>query len=135
MAARHGTRRGYNDGCRCDDCKGAQRLYQRRYRERSLAGAAIQHLDTSDNLATGPGPGPVEVGVQAEIGSAADARPGLAQMALAMARILDNPKAVNQQPAAAKVLAAMLEKLRSVSARARRDGLAVVRSMTGKDGA
>jgi hypothetical protein len=27
-----------------------------------------------------------------------------------MARILDNAKAVNQQPAAAKVLAAMLEK-------------------------
>ena len=55
-------------------------------------------------------PGPVESGVQDEIGGlAAEARPGLAQAALCMARLLDNPKAVNQQPAAAKVLAAMLE--------------------------
>ena len=66
---------------------------------------------------------------------AGEARPGLAQAALAMARILDNPRAVNQQPAAAKVLAVMLEKLRSVSARGRRGGLAVVRTMTEKGGA
>jgi hypothetical protein len=33
-----------------------------------------------------------------------------------MARLLDNPKAVNQQPAAAKVLAGLLDKLRSASA-------------------
>jgi hypothetical protein len=31
----------------------------------------------------------------------------------AMARILDNPRAVSSQPAAAKVLAALLDKLRS----------------------
>lgn len=62
------------------------------------------------------GPGPVESTVEDEIGGlAADARPGLAQAALAMARILDNPKAVNQQPAAAKVLAALLDKLRLMS--------------------
>lgn len=48
--------------------------------------------------------GPVESGVEQEIGGwAAQARSGLAQAALAMARILDNSKAVNQQPAAAKV--------------------------------
>jgi hypothetical protein len=38
-------------------------------------------------------------------------------VAPALARILDNPKAIDQQPAAAKVLAALLEKLRSASAR------------------
>jgi hypothetical protein len=65
----------------------------------------------------------------------AEARPGLAQIALALARLLDNPKAVNQQPAAAKVLAALLDKLRSASARGRRGGLAVVRTMTEKGGA
>ena len=59
-----------------------------------------------------------------------DARPGLAQAALALARIMDNPRAVNQQPAAAKVLAALLDKLHSASARGRRGGLAVVKSMT-----
>jgi hypothetical protein len=51
----------------------------------------------------------------------------------AMARILDNPKALNQQPAA-KVLAGLLDKLRSASARGR-GGLAVVRTMTEKGGA
>ena len=51
----------------------------------------------------------------------------------ALARLLDNPKAVNQHPAAAKVLAALLEKLRSVSPRGRRGGLAVVRAMSSRD--
>jgi hypothetical protein len=52
-----------------------------------------------------------------------------------LARILDNPKAVGSQPAAAKVLASLLDKLRSVSARGRRGGLALVRTMTEKGGA
>ena len=64
----------------------------------------------------------------------AQARPGLAAAALAVARILDNPRAINQQPAAAKVLISMLEKLRSASPAGRR-GLAVVREMTKKGGA
>jgi len=72
----------------------------------------------------------VEVAVSEEIdGLASQARPGLAHAALALARILDNPKAVNQQPAAAKVLVSMLGKLRSASPAGRR-GLAVVRQMT-----
>jgi hypothetical protein len=51
---------------------------------------------------------------------------------LPLARVLDNPRTVNQHPAAAKVLAALLEKLRSASARGRRGGLALVRTMTEK---
>ncbi|MGO8963739.1 hypothetical protein [Mycobacterium sp.] len=79
--------------------------------------------------------GPVESGVAAEISDlAAEVRPGLAQAALALARILDNPKVVNQQPAAAKVLAGMLDRLRSASAHGRRGGLALVRTMTEKGG-
>lgn len=50
--------------------------------------------------------------------------------ALAMARILDNPKAVTTQPPAAKVLATLLDKLRTASASGRRGHLAVVKSMT-----
>jgi hypothetical protein len=65
-------------------------------------------------------------------GTASEARPGLAQAALAMARILDNPRAVNQQPAAAKVLGALLDKLRSGSARSPRGNLALVETMTGE---
>jgi hypothetical protein len=53
----------------------------------------------------------------------------LVQTALALARIMDS-KAVNQQAAAAKVLAALLDKLTSSSARGRRGHLAVVRTMT-----
>jgi hypothetical protein len=49
--------------------------------------------------------------------------------------ILDNPKAINQQPAAARVLAALLEKLRSASARGRRGNLVSVRAMTEERGA
>jgi hypothetical protein len=60
--------------------------------------------------------------------------PGLAQAALALARILDNPKAISQQPAAAKTLATLLDKLRSASVRGRRGNLALVRTMTAKDG-
>ncbi|HSS23876.1 MAG TPA: hypothetical protein VLL82_05625 [Mycobacterium sp.] len=77
--------------------------------------------------------GPVESGVAAEISDlAAEIRPGLAQAALALARILDNPRAVNQQPAAAKALAGLLDKLRSASAHGRRGGLALVRAMAEK---
>lgn len=61
-------------------------------------------------------------------------RPGLAAAALAMAAILDNPRAVSSQPPAARVLTALLDKLRSASAHGRRGGLSVVRDMTGKAG-
>jgi hypothetical protein len=128
MAARHGTRRGYGEGCRCDDCRAAQRLYQRRYRERR----ALRDVTpiSPDEVATEL-PGPVESAVKDEIGGlTAEARPGLAQAALCMARLLDNPKAVNQQPAAAKVLTSLLDKLHSASARGRRGNLSLVKSMT-----
>ncbi len=81
------------------------------------------------------GPGHVEAGVQAEISDlAAEVRPGVAQAALALARILDNPKATNHKPAAAKVLVALLDKLRLASARCCRGGLALARTMTEKGG-
>jgi hypothetical protein len=55
-------------------------------------------------------------------------RPGLAAAALALARILDNPKALSTQPAAARQLVAILGTL---SKRTQRRGkLAVVKSMT-----
>ena len=75
-------------------------------------------------------PGPVEVGVEAEIAGLTQARPGLAAAALAMAKIMDNPAVVSSQPAAAKVLAALLDKLHSSLAQNRRGRLAVVRTLT-----
>jgi hypothetical protein len=138
MAAKHGTRRRYVEGCRCDECADAQRNYQRDYRERKARGLpTISQLPRPQN--SNPeepcGPGPVESGVQAEIGSAAEARPGLAQMALALARVMDNPRAVNQKPAAAKALTSLLDKLHQAGAPGRRGHLSVVRTMTKKDGA
>jgi hypothetical protein len=131
MAAKHGTRRRYVEGCRCEDCTEANRIYKREYRQRRIGGeltrpAAVVTLSQPEPDT----PGPVESGVQAEIsGLAAEARPGLAQAALAVARVLDNPRAVNQHAAAAKVLSALLDKLHAASAHGRRERLAMVRAM------
>ena len=79
----------------------------------------------------------VESAVMAEINAldGSTVRPGLAAAAVAMARILDNPKAVSSQPPAARVLTSLLDKLRSASAQGRRGRLSVVRTMTEKGGA
>lgn len=132
MAASHGTQRRYVQGCRCDDCREAHRVSAREYRERRANGEteALSVVAVPSVVV----PGPVEIGVTEEIdGLASQARPGLAAAALCIARLMDNPRAINQQPAAAKVLISMLEKLRSASPAGRR-GLAVVREMTKKGG-
>jgi hypothetical protein len=80
MAVQHGTRRRYVGGCRCGDCTEANRLY---FRERRAGVAGGQPPQTVADLPPSE-PGPVEAGVQAEISDlAAEARPGLAQAALA----------------------------------------------------
>lgn len=114
--ARHGTRRCYINGCRCGDCTESNRAYFRQ-RRASQMGADLPASD----------PGPVQSGVKAEIAEVAESRPGLAAAALALARILDNPKAVSSQPAAARQLVAILGTL---SKRTQRRGkLAAVKSI------
>ena len=134
MTLEHG-RTSYTRGCRCNVCRTAERDYQRnRYRRRR--GVPVDGPGGSPLIAAnadGLGePGPVESAVQAELRAlcATGDRPGLEQIALAMARILDAPMAIPSQPAAAKVLAALLDKLRSASARGPRGRLAVVRTIT-----
>lgn len=142
MAAKHGTRRRYVEGCRCAPCTEANSEWARDYRARRAAdtGALFKERKVAEiepvvTLAQPRTPSPVESGVLAELsGTVVQARPGLAAAALAMARLLDNPRAVSQQPAAAKVLAALLEKLHSASG-GRRGNLALVRTMTEKGGA
>ena len=100
MAVRHGYK-AYAAGCRCDQCKEAHRVYQRRYRERKAAGltqpVAMVQLPTGGN----PTVGPVESAVELEVsGLAADARPTLAAVALAMAKILDGQVPTPKPPAA-----------------------------------
>lgn len=73
--------------------------------------------------------GEVEAAVSLEIETVGDhGRPGLAAAALALARILDNPKAVSTQPAAAAKLANLLETLRKSSVNKLK--LAAVRRLT-----
>jgi hypothetical protein len=136
MGPRHGSRRRYNDGCRCDDCKAAEASYRASYRQRKANGDPIgpkgSVVQMSQATALDPvGPGPVEEAVRLEIAdlTQAQARPGLAQTALALARIMDNPKATNQQPAAASKLTEILDKLHK-GADARKSRLASVRQMT-----
>ena len=130
MTTKHGTRHCYNDGCRCQDCPAANAAYQQKYRERPV----IVPLSAPVTPQTFE-PGPVESGVEEEIAGLAEARPGLAQAAMAMARVLDNPRAVSSQPAAAKVLTTVLDKLHSVGAQSRRGRLAAVRTLTERGGA
>ncbi len=125
MAATHGTRRRYNDGCYCEDCTSASTAYQQRYRQRPTVVVSLPASVTPQPIE----PGPVESGVKAEIsGSATDARPGLAATALALARIMDNPRAVSPQPTAARQLAVILGTLSKPTQP--RGKLAVVKSMT-----
>ncbi len=141
MAARHGTRQRYGAGCRCDECKVAQRLYQRKYRERRANGLTrpvvvaevLDHLTPDTNVP----PGPVEQAVELELAGvpSAELRPSLVQIALAMSRILDSSRAASAQPAAAKALVSVLDTLHKGSAQRRRGSLAVVRTMTDKGGA
>jgi choline dehydrogenase-like flavoprotein len=96
MAAKHGTRRRYNEGCRCDDCAEANHLYARDSRQRHADGDPI---GLSGVVPLSPpvthqsfGPGLVERAILTEIqGPDAVAR-GLAQAALAIARVIDNPR-------------------------------------------
>jgi hypothetical protein len=120
--ANHGSSR-YSQGYRCADCTEAHRQRAIAYRTRK---------EESEPEPTSPGQ--VEEAVQAEIGGLAVSRPSLAAIALAMARILDNPRAKSTQPPAAKVLAAVMDTLHE-STPDPRGNLALVKSMTKKGGA
>jgi hypothetical protein len=139
----HGMRRSYKAGCRCDLCKQAENEYRRglRQRRREEVGEFVTRAVPSLSLVAGGGgaaltsgnaaniSGAVESAVSLEIeGLGAISRPGIAAAALALARVLDNPKAVSTQPAAAAKLAHLLDMLRKGSRTKAK--LASVRQMT-----
>jgi hypothetical protein len=137
MTLDHGRTR-YTRGCRCDVCRAAERDYQRN-RYRRQRGLSVDPPDPPKPNVVESQPisshdGCVVAAVRAELGAAPAAaeRPGLTAVALALAAILDDPKHVPTQPAAAKVLVSLLDKLQSVSARGDRGQLALVRTMTSK---
>lgn len=137
---KHGTNTSYIAGCRCAQCKDAHATRARQYRLRKTNGEVIPQFrydepQESTPLPAETPPGQVEKAVEAELSGLAVSRPALAAIALAMARILDNPRAKSTQAPAAKVLVNVLEALHKSSAQERRGNLAVVKSMTAKDGA
>lgn len=137
--ADHGTRQSYADGCRCAGCKAAQTQYRREHKARQ-SGVVTEFPKQGRRPKGEAAPVPVsmpsggglaEQAVLEELATltSAETRRGAAQAALAMARILDNPLALAQQPAAAAKLTGILEELRKGSAR-KRGRLASVQQMT-----
>lgn len=140
--ADHGTRQCYADGCRLPECKAAQAKYMREYKARK-AGATVTDIRAPGRPKKGAVPTvPVSVGQPAEAGpneravleelatlTSAETRKGVAAGALTMARILDNPLALAQQPSAFAKLQTALDDLRKGSAR-KRGRLASVQAMT-----
>jgi len=99
----HG-RKCYINGCRCPVCCEAEAVYQKTRRH----GTDEAVTDTSERV-----PGVNESAVQAEIAGLAmtESRPGIAEAALTMARVLDNRLAIAQHPQAANRLESLLDKL------------------------
>ena len=109
-------------------CVETNRLYMRelRARKRGLTPVPPVEAPTVAEAA-----GPVVAAVQADIAALGDLTGyrALAAAAVAMGRILDDPRQVTTQPSAAKQLASLLEVLRRAAA-PRRGRLAVVQAMT-----
>jgi hypothetical protein len=130
--ARHGTRRSYKEGCRCDACRAAQAAYQARYRDRVLHGLTRPTPSSPPPIAPLPATaGPCEVAVLAELAGlpAATEQPALAAAAVALGQVLDGrPPA--PKPGAAKVLVAVMDSLHKASARHGGGGLRAVRELS-----
>lgn len=130
----------YNAGCRSDLCKQAATDARRERRQRKQESVgALTVLDTDrTNVVSMPvnnastsvdAEMSVVAGVLEEIGTLESPRPDLVAIAIALAALMDNPKATSTKPAACGRLVQVLEKLHATASR-RRTHLAVVRSMT-----
>jgi len=141
--ADHGTRQSYGEGCRCAPCKAAGAAYRREYKLRK-SGALVDLpvRRTGRPPKNAPKQEPVKIPEPGTVGSieratleelqtltSSETRKAAAGAAVAMARILDNPLALAQQPAAAGRLESLMESLRKGSAR-RKGRLASVQAMT-----
>jgi hypothetical protein len=130
--ADHGSRQSYGEGCRCQECKSAQAVYMREWKARK-AGADIPEPrkgrpkkgeSASVTPIRTPKPDVIGDAQQAvldelETLTVAGSRKSAAQAALAMARILDNPAALPQQPTAAAKLMQIMDDLRKGSGRSK----------------
>jgi hypothetical protein len=129
----HGSRSRYNAGCRCDTCRQANRRYAQHYRRSRKLRAVPEPQASTPRSAeqTLPAPGVVTAAVVAQLADlpAAEARPGIAAIAVRLAELLDNAEATPQHPAAAGRLVELLCQLAKAEP-SRRGRLSLVRSMT-----
>ncbi len=109
MTARHGSATSYKDGCRCGECRKANRERIRTYR------AANRGESTPVDLAVELGEGSVVDAVRRDLAAlqVAVERPADAAVCLAMARLLDDPSAGPQHPSAAARLVDVMARLRA----------------------
>ena len=116
----HGNRKTYSAGCRCSDCTEAHRLYLREYRQRrrERVGAAMavapQVTPTGNELPVSRDQqGSVVAAVESELEllGAHERRPGLAQAALTLGRLLDTPEAYTHHASAVRALQRALDEL------------------------
>lgn len=109
MTARHGSATSYKDGCRCGDCRKANRERIRAYR------AAKRGDPAPVDLPVDVGEGTVTDAVRRDLAGlqVAVERPADAAVALAMARLLDDPSAGPQHPSAAARLVDIMARLRA----------------------
>jgi hypothetical protein len=107
----HGRSRYRHHGCRCAVCKEANRLYMRELRARKR-GLTPVPADVTPTVAEAAGR--VVAAVEADLAALGDLTRyrALAAAAVAMGRILDDPRQVTTQPSAAKQLTSLLEVLR-----------------------
>jgi hypothetical protein len=142
---RHGNRTTYVRGCRCEECRAANRAYQHELNDRRRMGEPVNKpLAKVTSLRSEPvmepeveqetGPGPVQAAVIAQIAtlSAAKRQPGLAESVIAMARIIDNPRLATTHPSAHRQLMAGVDKLAAASV-GRKGNLAQIASMSQRD--
>lgn len=131
MAAAHGTRTRFNQGCRCDGCKQAERDYARARRqaknvEKATGGQKMSPVavlnaarlvtppDTQSTPGEAPVYGPVETAIRKQLGelSTVDSRSGEAEMAYALAAVMDDKRAIAQKASVARQLSELVDKLR-----------------------
>ncbi len=109
MTAAHGSATGYKNGCRCGECRRANRERVRTYR------AAKRGEPAPVDLPVEVGEGSVTDAVRRDLAAlqVAVERPADAAVALAMARLLDDPSAGPQHPSAAARLVDVMARLRA----------------------
>lgn len=144
MAASHGTRSRYNAGCKCDACRKAENDYRKRRRrskraeERGVKLVVTPQADDREavpeperKLPASAGTGSVERALMEQVEGLAGAedRPGEVAVVRALGRILDDPLAISQHPAASARVLDYMAKLER-GGKKRRGKLAAVRDMT-----